>query len=169
MNEESAAIRDCESVADRGWWEDGLTEETLNNIKLGILDTSNKKCYNCFQIGHVKAQFPVRLKQGARQTQTGFRRRGTFENVNRGAGGRGRSSHPRGRGQTLSVFQTRRGYPYYGAMDDSRGYLGDAAGSSRDTPGWEAGRSGDDGENQWDFPLRPVTAKSHRPTNMSQK
>ena len=159
IHEESAAVRNNESQVPRSWWEDGLTQANFNYLKAGLMDTSNRRCYNCSGVGHIKAQCPQRLAQVLPWNKRhGLRRRrGTFRNVERGKGlgghGRyGRPSHGQGRFSGRSYRggpQGRRGHRSYGAIGDQTGHT---AGPSEELPGQEAGGNkvnNEDGTNFW--------------------
>ena len=53
-------IRAREDLEIQDYWEAGITAETINVLKQGNMDHSQKTCYHCNRKGHIKANCPAR-------------------------------------------------------------------------------------------------------------
>jgi hypothetical protein len=66
QEEGAEAQRRSEDQVTRNYWENGITETDLNELRSGqARDHSKSKCYHCDKIGHIKANCPDRLKQAS--------------------------------------------------------------------------------------------------------
>jgi hypothetical protein len=66
MEAGAEAQRRTEDHDTRHYWEAGITETDLNELRSGQQrDHSKSACYHCNKIGHIKANCPDRMKQGA--------------------------------------------------------------------------------------------------------
>ena len=55
-------IRAQEDSDTQEYWEAGVTSETINALKQGNMDHSQKVCYHCSRKGHIKANCPARKR-----------------------------------------------------------------------------------------------------------
>ena len=67
MGPDDLEIRELESAGDFEYWEGEIEDEqtTITELTQGEL-MSNRTCYNCREVGHMKAQCPQRRKGGPR-------------------------------------------------------------------------------------------------------
>ena len=52
-------IRAREELETQEYWEAGISADTINVLKQGNMDHSQKTCYHCNQKGHIKANCPA--------------------------------------------------------------------------------------------------------------
>ena len=95
-------IRAQEDSDTQEYWEAGVTSETINALKQGNMDHSQKVCYHCSHKGHIKANYPARKKL---ETQPWTRKPVCRENKTATSKGYGTR---RGRGRS---FTNRSGNP----------------------------------------------------------
>ena len=55
MEPDHEEVRVREDPDTQGYWEAGLTTESLNALKTGNIDHSQRSCYHCGRKGHIKA------------------------------------------------------------------------------------------------------------------
>ena len=55
-------LRAQEESDAQDYWEEGITLETINALKQGNMDHSQKVCYHCSRKGHIEANCPSRKK-----------------------------------------------------------------------------------------------------------
>ena len=67
MEPDHKEFRETEDQETQEYWEAGITKESLNVLRSGGVDHSQKQCYHCSQKGHINANCPTRRKLG---TQT---------------------------------------------------------------------------------------------------
>ena len=99
-------IRAQEDSDTQDYWEAGVTSETINALKQGNIDHSQKVCYHCSQKGHIKANCPARKRLEIKPWTRKLARRDNRATTNRGYGtkrGQGRS-FPSGSGNTRKRF-----------------------------------------------------------------
>ena len=65
MEPDHKEVRVNEDPDAQGYWETGLTTESLNVLKTGNIDHSQRSCYHCGCKGHIKANCHERRKVGA--------------------------------------------------------------------------------------------------------
>ena len=96
-------IRAQEDTDTQDYWEAGVTSETINALKQGNMDHSQKVCYHCSRKGHIKANCLARKRL---ETKPWTRKPLCKSTSNRGYGtrrGRGRS-FPGGSGNFKKRF-----------------------------------------------------------------
>ena len=64
MEPDHEEVRAREDPDTQGYWEAGLTTESLNALKTGNIDHSQRSCYHCGRKGHIKANCYERRKLG---------------------------------------------------------------------------------------------------------
>ena len=55
MEPDHDKIRGREDLKTQDYWEAGITTDTINILKQGNMDHSQKTCYHCTCMGHIKA------------------------------------------------------------------------------------------------------------------
>ena len=55
MEPDHDKIRAREDLKTQDYWEAGITTDTINVLKQGNMDHSQKTCYHCNRKGHIKA------------------------------------------------------------------------------------------------------------------
>ena len=58
--------RSREDPETQDYWEAGITTDTINVLKQGNMDHSQKTCYHCNRKGHIKANCPARKRLDAK-------------------------------------------------------------------------------------------------------
>ena len=53
MGQETDEVRRNEPMATRKYWEEGLDESQINQLRSGMINTSDKQCYHCGNVGHI--------------------------------------------------------------------------------------------------------------------
>ena len=93
MEPEHDKIRAQEDLETQEYLEAGISADTINMLKQGNMDHSQKTCYHCNKKGHIKANCPARKRLDAKPwiKRTGPREKKTIERKGTGPGrGRGR-------------------------------------------------------------------------------
>ena len=94
MEPEHDKIRAREDLETQEYWEAGITADTINVLKQGNMDHSQKTCYHCNCKGHIKANCPARKRLDAKPwtKRPGPREKKTTAHKGFGMGrGRGKS------------------------------------------------------------------------------
>ena len=66
MEPDHDKIRAREDLETQDYWEAGITTDTINVLKQGNMDHSQKTCYHCNCKGHIKANCPARKRLDAK-------------------------------------------------------------------------------------------------------
>ena len=59
-------IRAREDLETQEYWEAGISADTINVLKQGNMDHSQKTCYHCNRKGHIKANCPAQKRLDAK-------------------------------------------------------------------------------------------------------
>ena len=59
-------MRAQEKLETQEYWEAGISADTINMLKQGNMDHSQKTCYHCNRKGHIKANCPARKRLDAK-------------------------------------------------------------------------------------------------------
>ena len=62
MEPDHDKIRAQEDLETQDYWEAGIMTDTINVLKQGNMDHSQKTCYHCNRKGHIKANCPARKR-----------------------------------------------------------------------------------------------------------
>ena len=93
MEPDHDKMRAREELETQEYWEAGISADTINMLKQGNMDHSQKTCYHCNKKGHIKANCPAQKKLDAKPwiKRTGPRKKRTIGRKGTGPGrGRGR-------------------------------------------------------------------------------
>ena len=119
MGPDDLQLRDMETTGDLDYWEGELDEEqtTISELVRGGRQT-DRACYHCHEVGHLKAQCPQRRRGLTKQTSQPMVR-------SRGTGRPGKPSSEPQRGRSPAPSWTRgaargRGRPFSGRPTNSR-------------------------------------------------
>ena len=66
MEPEHDKMRVREDLETQEYWEAGISADTINVLKQGNMDHSQKTCYHCNRKGHIKANCPARKRLDAK-------------------------------------------------------------------------------------------------------
>ena len=70
MEPDHDKIRSKEDPKTQDYWETGITTDTINVLKQGNMDHSQKTCYHCNRKGHIKANCPARKRLETKPNHT---------------------------------------------------------------------------------------------------
>ena len=66
MEPDHDKMRAREELKTQEYWEAGISADTINMLKQGNMDHSQKTCYHCNKQGHIKGNCPARKKLDAK-------------------------------------------------------------------------------------------------------
>ena len=126
MGHMAEAIRTAESLQVRDYWENGVGEQELNEVRSGSRDYSNMQCFHCKRKGHIKANCPERTRVSSKpwERRNRYDRKSSYDNWRAKSYGKApRGYSPRGAGSSRG-HSPRGAGPYRGGSGAARGHAG---------------------------------------------